>query len=128
MEQDTTKSKRPDVKIRNELNKTKSFVSVKIKWKTFCKNDAIRDGIIPIIDNCNKIIYNSFHLANIHFLKHLENNDDLPTLNQSYFQKLCTSVSCMYDKKIKNLMILKILTMSIKIVIQMIIKCHQKII
>jgi hypothetical protein len=99
MEAGTKKSKRPDVKQRYELNKTKSFVSVKMKWKTFCKNDAIRDGIIPIIDNCNKIIYNSFHLANIHFLKHLENNDDLPTLNQSYFQKLCTSVSCMYDKK-----------------------------
>jgi hypothetical protein len=66
MEAGTKKSKRPDVEIRNKLNKTKSFVSVKMKWKTFCKNDAIRDGIIPIIDNCNKIIYNSFHLANIH--------------------------------------------------------------
>jgi len=100
MEAGTKKSKRPDVKQRYEENKTKSFVSVKMKWKTFCKNDTIRDGIIPIIDNCNKIIYNSFHLANIHFLKHLENNNnDLPTLNQPYFQKLCTSVSCMYDKK-----------------------------
>ena len=100
MEQGTKKSaKRPDVEQRYEDNKSKLFISVKMKWKTFCKNDGIRDGIIPIIDNCNKIIYNAFHLANIHFLKHLENKLDLPKLNQTYFQKICATVSCMYDKK-----------------------------
>ena len=70
-----------------------------MKWNTFCKNDGIRDGIIPIIYNCNKIIYNAYHLANIHFLKHLEDKIELPKLNQSYFQKICASVSIMYDKK-----------------------------
>jgi hypothetical protein len=97
MEQKT--KKRQDAKQRYEDNKSKSFITVKMKWNTFCKNDGIRDGIIPIIYNCNKIIYNAYHLANIHFLKHLEEKIDLPNLNQSYFQKICASVSVMYDKK-----------------------------
>lgn len=91
--------KRPDAKQRKEGNKAKDFVSVKMKWNKFCINEGIRKGILPIIENCNKIVYNSYHLANVQFLYNLENNIELPDLDNKYFQKICASVSYTYNEK-----------------------------
>ncbi len=87
-----TKKKRSDVSARTAANKNKDFSCVVIKWNTFCNDNIIKNEIERFVLNVNKIAFEAYHVVNIHILRCLTENIELPTLNQTFFYRCCTGV------------------------------------
>jgi hypothetical protein len=78
------------------------FTSVKTTLNSFCRNDTIKDKIRNHVENCSRLAFEVYELANLHVVKLLRSNESIPSLNQSFFVKCCYLVSEMYRRKPKN--------------------------
>jgi hypothetical protein len=76
-----------------------SYTVVKASLNQFCNNEVLKSKINDIVLNANKIMFEAYCFANLHVLKCIEENQPLPQLNQSFFQKCCAFVSTMYNRK-----------------------------
>ena len=88
------KRTRPDVAERLKRRKAFEYSSVVMKWATFCKSKVMREGIETIVMNMNKIAFEAYHVANLHILRCLENNIQLPSIDQNFFYRCCAGVVC----------------------------------
>ena len=78
---------------------TMSYIAVKGSLKQFCKDDYFASRINDAVVTTNKIIFEAYCFANLHILKSLKENKNIPCLNQSFFQQCCSIVSTFKDKK-----------------------------
>lgn len=99
MEQDTNKKKRKDVADRKTKNLNKEFVIIKMKLNSFIKNESFKDLLFVNIANLNNIKYEAFNFINLHFLRCLENNLELPNLSQDFFYNCISLISKTYKQK-----------------------------
>ena len=63
-----------------------SFKSVKMTLNTICSNDLLKQRINEFVLNANKIMFESYSLANLHIIKLINQNKQIPVLNQDFFQ------------------------------------------
>ena len=97
------KRKRPDVAARMESNKDKQFVCVKTSLNQFLSpkikfgDASLRDIICKFVYKINIIKRLSYDLINYEMTYRLENNLELPEINQNLFYNACCAVSFKYD-------------------------------
>ena len=97
------KRKRPDVAARIQANKDKQFVCVKTYFNQFLPKNTTLEGInlqeiiCRFVYKLNIIKRLSFDLLNYEFTYRLENNLELPKINQNLFYKACCAVSFRSD-------------------------------
>jgi hypothetical protein len=99
MEQDTNRKKRCYVAIRKINNLNKEFVIIKMKLNSFIKNEEFKNLLFVNITNINNIKYEAFNFINLHFLRCLEYNLDLPDFNQDLFYNCISIISKTYKQK-----------------------------
>lgn len=69
------------------------FSCYKCSLKTICKNEKILIVINNIVKNINKVITDTYFFLNLHVLRLLEENKNIPILDQSFIQKILSVVS-----------------------------------
>lgn len=97
------KVKRTDVSARKLKNKTIDFVSVKTSLNSNCKSKVFVDALHRFIYNLNIIKDLSYYLLNYEFTYCLDNNLDLPSIEQNLFYRACCAVSYRSDKQKENI-------------------------
>ena len=65
-----------------------SFKAVKMTLNTICSNDLLKERINEFVLNANKIMFESYCLANLHIIKLINQNKLIPILNQGFFSTL----------------------------------------
>ena len=85
--------KPPDDEIKD------SFKAVKMTLNTICSNDLLKKRINEFVLNANKIMFESYSLANLHIIKLINQNKQIPVLNQDFFQHCSQIVSFQYKRK-----------------------------
>ena len=86
--------KPPDLVQNND-----SFKAIKMSLNQFCNNENLKVRINEFVLNANKIMFEAYSLANIHIIRLINENKQIPKLNQSFFQHCCHFVSDMYERK-----------------------------
>lgn len=76
-----------------------SFKAVKMTLNTICSNDLLKERINEFVLNANKIMFESYCLANLHIIKLINQNKLIPILNQGFFQHCSQMVSFQYKRK-----------------------------
>ena len=79
-----------------------SFKTVKMTLNQFCSNKDIKCRINEFVLNANKIMFETYAFANLHIIKCLNQNKDIPLINQTFFQNCCCFVTNMYNRNMKN--------------------------
>ena len=90
------------IAIRKEKQKLLDYSNVKCSWNTFCKNPALKVNIQKIILNINQIDFLSTRLINFHMIRCIQENIELPELNQQLYYKACCFVSKMNKRNSKT--------------------------
>ena len=85
--------KPPDDEIKD------SFKAVKMTLNTICSNDLLKKRINEFVLNANKIMFESYCLANLHIIKLVNQKKQIPILNQDFFQHCSQMVSFQYKRK-----------------------------
>jgi hypothetical protein len=85
--------KPPDDEIKD------SFKAVKMTLNTICSNDLLKKRINEFVLNANKIMFESYCLANLHIIKLVNQKKHIPILNQDFFQHCSQMVSFQYKRK-----------------------------
>ena len=88
--------KPPDYK-NNDIED--SFKAVKMTLNTICTNDLLKIRINEFVLNANKIMFESYCLSNLHIIKLINQNKQIPILNQCFFQHCSQMVSYQYKRK-----------------------------
>ncbi len=78
------------------------YSTIKCLLNCFCKNDYLKSKINDVVLNVNKIIFEGYLLANLHVISLLQEEKQLPCLNQKFFQNMLQLVSRLYWWKEKN--------------------------
>ena len=73
--------KPPDLVQNND-----SFKAIKMSLNQFCNNENLKVRINEFVLNANKIMFEAYFLANIHIIRLINENKQIPKLNQSFFQ------------------------------------------
>ncbi len=73
--------------------KTLSYTSIKCSLNKFCKKDYLKSKINELVINVNKIIFEGYLLANLHIIWLLDEDKEIPPLNQKFFQNVLAQVS-----------------------------------
>ena len=89
--------KPPDDK-NNDIEED-SFKAVKMTLNTICTNDLLKIRINEFVLNANKIMFESYCLSNLHIIKLINQNKQIPILNQCFFQHCSQMVSYQYKRK-----------------------------
>ena len=76
-----------------------SFKAVKMTLNSICSNDLLKRRINEFVLNANKIMFESYCLANLHIIKLIDQNKRIPILNQGFFQHCSQMVSFTYKQK-----------------------------
>ena len=76
-----------------------SFKTVKMTLNTICSNDLLKGRINEFVLNANKIMFESYCLSNLHIIKLINQNKQIPILNQDFFQHCSQMVSFQYRRK-----------------------------
>ena len=76
-----------------------SFKAVKMTLNSICSNDFLKRRINEFVLNANKIMFESYCLANLHIIKLIDENKQIPILNQGFFQNCSQMVSFQYKRK-----------------------------
>lgn len=76
-----------------------SFKAVKMTLNSICNNTFLKERINEFVLNANKIMFESYCLANLHIIKLISQKKQIPILNQSFFQHCCQTVSFQYKRK-----------------------------
>ena len=76
-----------------------SFKAVKMTLNSICNNTFLKERINEFVLNANKIMFESYCLANLHIIKLISQKKQIPILNQSFFQHCCQTVSFSYKRK-----------------------------
>ena len=79
--------------------KTLSYTSIKCSLNKFCKNNYLKSKINELVINVNKIIFEGYLLANLHIIRLLDEDKEIPPLNQKFFQNVLAKVSVFHDQK-----------------------------
>ena len=88
--------KPPDYK-NNDIED--SFKAVKMTLNTICTNDLLKIRINEFVLNANKIMFESYCLSNLHIIKLINQNKQIPILNQCFFQHCSQMISYQYKRK-----------------------------
>ena len=89
--------KRPD---RVRKVKETTYTVVKTTWNAFCKKSTkIVFPIESIIKNVNLITFEAYKLANLHVLRSLENDLEIPTFDQNFFYNCLVGVGYTFNRK-----------------------------
>jgi hypothetical protein len=72
--------------------KTLSYTSIKCSLNKFCKNNYLKSKINELVLNVNKIIVEAYVLANLHIIWLLDEDKEIPPLNQKFFQMFWHSI------------------------------------
>ena len=84
------------------INEEDSFKTVKMTLNQFCSNKDIKCRINEFVLNANKIMFEAYAFANLHIIKCLNQNKDIPLINQTFFQNCCCFVTNMYQRNTKQ--------------------------
>ena len=76
-----------------------SFRTVKCSLNTFCNDEDVKERINEFVLNANKLMFEAYAFANLHVLRLLRDNKDIPPLDQKFFQSCCVYVSETYERK-----------------------------
>ena len=76
-----------------------SFRSIKCSLNTFCKDEDVKERINEFVLNANKLIFEAYSFANLHVIRLVRANKDIPPLDQKFFQSCCVFVSETYERK-----------------------------
>ena len=76
-----------------------SFKAVKMTLNSICNNTFLKERINEFVLNANKIMFESYCLANLHIIKLISQKKQIPILNQSFFKHCCQTVSFQYKRK-----------------------------
>jgi hypothetical protein len=87
--------------VDNENDTTNdSFKAVKMTLNSISNNFNLKSRINEFVFNANKIMFESYSLANLHIIRLINENKTIPILNQDFFQHCCNFVSKQYYRKI----------------------------
>jgi hypothetical protein len=75
--------------------KTLKYTNIKCSLNKFCKNDYLKSKINELVLNVNKIIFEGYVLANLHIIWLLDEDKEVPPLNQKVFQNVLALVRVM---------------------------------
>ena len=75
---------------------------MKCTLNEFCKNDYVKSKLNDITLNINKIIFETYLLANLHIIRLLDEGINIPALNQGFFQNAIALTSKLYNRKEKK--------------------------
>jgi len=75
-----------------------SFKAIKMTLNQICPNFQLKNRINEFVLNANKIMFESYALANLHITRLLTQNQPLPLLDQTFFQNCSRLVSRKYEK------------------------------
>ena len=64
-----------------------------------CTNDLLKIRINEFVLNANKIMFESYCLSNLHIIKLINQNKQIPILNQCFFQHCSQMISYQYKRK-----------------------------
>jgi hypothetical protein len=78
------------------------FTSIKCTLNKFCKNDYVKSKLNEVTLNVNKIIFETYLLANLYIVWLLDEGAIIPSLNQGFFQNLIALTSKLYNRKEKK--------------------------
>lgn len=90
------------IAIRKEKQQLLDYSNIKCSWNSFCKNPALKVNIQKIILNINQIDFLSTRLINFHMIRCIQENIELPELNQQLYYKACCIVSKMTKRNSKT--------------------------
>lgn len=76
-----------------------AYTVVKCSLNRFCKNEFLQSRINDIVLNCNRIMFEAYCFANLHVLRLLDENKEVPKLDQTFFNRCCCYVSCLNKRK-----------------------------
>ena len=76
-----------------------SFKAVKMTLNSICSNELLKRRINEFVLNANKIMFESYCLANLHVIKLINQDKKIPILNQGFFQHCSQMVSLQYKRK-----------------------------
>ena len=76
-----------------------SFKAVKMTLNSICSNELLKRRINEFVLNANKIMFESYCLANLHVIKLINQDKKIPILNQGFFQHCSQMVSFQYKRK-----------------------------
>ena len=79
--------------------KTLSYTSIKCSLNKFCKNNYLKSKINELVINVNKIIFEGYLLANLHIIRLLDEDKEIPPLNQKFFQNVLAQVSVFHHRR-----------------------------
>ena len=65
-----------------------SFKAVKMTLNSICSNELLKRRINEFVLNANKIMFESYCLANLHVIKLINQDKKIPILNQGFFPTL----------------------------------------
>lgn len=101
--------KRPD-KIKDTIDENE-YTVIKTTWNSLCKDTTKKVfPIEEIVKNVNLIAFEAYKLVNLHVLRLLENDLELPDFNQSFFYSCLAGVGMTYNRKnqeVKDIELLK---------------------
>jgi hypothetical protein len=75
--------------------KTLKYTNIKCSLNKFCKNDYLKSNINELVLNVNKIVFEGYVLANLHIIWLLDEDKEVPPLNQKVFQNVLALVRVM---------------------------------
>jgi hypothetical protein len=67
--------------------------TVKLSFKRFIKDEKLAEIIQNHVLTVTKIVTEAYHLFNLHLLRCLESNIDIPKINQYYLKRFLQAVS-----------------------------------
>jgi hypothetical protein len=79
--------------------KTLKYTSIKCSFNKFYKNDYLKSKINELVLNVNKIIFEGYVLFNLHISWLLDEDKEIPPLNQKFFQNALALVVMMLHCK-----------------------------
>jgi len=79
--------------------KTLKYTSIKCSFNKFYKNDYLKSKINELVLNVNKIIVEGYVLFNLHISRLLDDDKEIPPLNQKFFQNVLALVAMMLHCK-----------------------------
>ncbi len=82
--------------------KNMMYTTVKCTLNKFCNNDYVKSKLNDITLNVNKIIFETYLLANLHIVRLLDEGAVIPALNQGFFQNAIALTSKLYNRKEKK--------------------------
>ena len=88
-----TKRSRPDVAARMKRKKTITIKAVKMRLSTWCKSPAIQKELERVARGVTRTAVEASRLVNMWALKTIEDEKEIPEMNQTFFYRAFTVVS-----------------------------------